>query len=338
MKDIIRTGKCEMDSKTLIELLNYSKTLIQNGEMKFLYYTQSFMPEEEVEMAHREVLEDLERQLRENPSKSDDPEKLRKLILEHIELEKKYGALEDSNEWFTFVEGNLVFQGKYTYRLEVVSRFEKFPSLGSARFYGIGGHYRHFSNSAKYIEGLFPTHLSNETLIGSLIGRELERPEDAYMSEISLTRNIPGPVIPIDPTESKVELTKDSRGMPVYLISQFRNGIMSLRFHVRLKDGLPEVFREDNFETEDPSIPEGQTHYLGSVRFYRDFDRIEALNIRVPKVIEQQMLAPDGVIESRTIIVIKERDFNLEFPTDFFDWNEEDLATDDGWHKVIQPK
>ena len=75
--------------------------------------------------------------------------------------------------------------------------------------------------------------------------------------------------------------------MPVYLISQYRNGILSLRFHVRFKDGLPEVFREDNFKTEDPSIPEGQTHYLGSVRFYRDFDRFEALNFRMPKVCVQ---------------------------------------------------
>ena len=325
-----------MESNTLIELLNNSKALIQNGELKFLYYLQSFMPEEEVGVAHREVLEDLEMQLQENPPKSADPERLRKLILEHIELEKKYGALEDSNDWFTFVEGNLVFQGKYTYRLEVISRFDKFPSLGSARFYGIGGHFWHFSNSSKYLEGLFPTHLKNSRLVGSLMGRELERPKDAYMFEISITRNIPGPVRPINPTKSKVELTKDDMGMPVYLINQYRKGIISLRFHVRLKDGLPEVFREDYFETKDPSIPEGQTHYLGAVRYYRNFDQVETLNIRVPKVIEQQMLSPDGFIQSRVVILIMERDFNLEFPTNFFDWNEKDLATDEGRHKVIQ--
>ena len=340
-----------MDPKTLIELLNYSKTLIQNGEMKFLYYDQDFMPEEEVGVTHREVLEDLEMQLREEPPKDDDPEALRKEILKEIELEKKYGALEDSNEWFMFVEGNIVFQGNLVlrgtniYRLEVVSRFEKFPSLGSLRFYGGGGHYYHFSNGVKLIEGTFPTHLKNKALIGSLEGRELDRPEDAYMPQLTVPLNIPGPVIPIDSTKFEVELTKDSAGMPVYLISRFheeRNNIL----HVRLTDGLPEVFREDNFDTrashfgrtKDSSTPEDQTRYLSFVILYRDFDRIESLNIRMPKVIERQQFTPDGFMYRREIAIIKECDFNLDFPQDFFDWNETDLSTDDGKRKVILSK
>lgn len=339
-----------MESNTLIELLNYSKTLIQNGEMKFLYYDQGFMPEEEVGVAHREVLEDLEMQLRENPPKDDDPEALRKEILKEIELEKKYGALEDSNEWFLFVEGNIVFQGNLVlrginiYRLEVVSRFEKFPSLGSLRFYGGGGQYYHFSNGAKQIDGLFPTHLSNKLHIGSLQSRELDRPEDAYLPQLTMLLNIPGPIIPIDSAKSEVELTKDSVGMSVYLISRFHEEKYNI-LHVRLTDGLPEVFREENFKTraayfgrtKDSPNPEDQTLYLGWVILYRDFARIESLNIRMPKVIELQQFTPDGFMYRREIAIIKEWDFNLDFPQDFFDWNETDLSTDDGRYKSIQP-
>ncbi len=339
-----------MESNTLIKLLNYSKTHIQNGEMKFLYYDQDFMQEDEVGVAHREVLEDLKMQLREEPPKDDDPEALRKAILEQIELQKKYGALEDSNDWFLFVEGNIVFQGGLVlrgttiYRLEVISQFEKYPSLGSLRFYGGGGQYYHFSNGVKQIEGLFPGHISNKSHVGSLQGRELDRPADACMPQLTVLLTIPGPVISIDPAKSEVELIKDSVGMPVYLISRFNKETYNI-LHVRLIDGLPEVFREENFKsrasyfgrTKDSSNPGDQTLYLSWVRLYRDFEQIESLNIRMPKVIEQQQFTPDGFMYRRQIAVIKEWDFNLDFPQDFFDWNETDLSTDDGRYKVILP-
>lgn len=327
-----------MEPKKLINLLNYSKTLIQNGEIQFLYYDQNFMPPEKVGMAHREVVEDLERQLREEPPKSDDPEGLQKEILKHIEEEKKYGAFEDSNEWFQFIEGNLVFQRKYTYRLEIISRFDNYPSFDSTRFYGGNGQFCRNSNSSKLLKRTLPSQISNDVLIGSFEELELEDPGGAYMYEVSLTTNLPPPVLPIDAANSEVHLTKDSTGMPVYIITEFYEGKISMKFFVRLKDGLPEVFREEYYATDDTSRPEGKRHYLSAVRLYRNFERVEALNITIPKVIEAQLVDPDDhrSIERRTIAFIREMAPNLEFPVNFFDWDESELTDDHGRQRRIR--
>lgn len=316
-----------MDSKTLINLLNFSKTLIQNGEIKFLFYRQNFMPPEEVGVAHSEVLEDLERQLRENPPKDDDPEALRKEILKQIELEKKYGALEDSNEWFQFIECNLAFHMDYTYRLEIISRFENFPSLGSLRFYGGDGQFCRYSNSSKRLERVFPGHLDNDVTVGSFAEYELDDPMKAYMYEVFLAAHLPPPVVSIDETNSKVHLTKNSAGMPLYIITQFYKGKISYKFYVRINNGLPEVYKEEYYVIDDPSHPEGKQNYLSYVRLYRNFERVEKLNITIPKVVEVKLLALDEVsIEQHTIVEIKERSLNLEFPTNFFDWDKSDLT------------
>ena len=334
-------GESEMEANALIEFLNYSKTLIQNGELKYLYSKQKFIPPEKVGVRHRERIADLERQLRENPPKSENPEPLRKAILLELEQRKRYGAFEDSI--FSFAEVNLVYQFQYGYRMEVTSRFEKFPSLGSIRYFGGDGQFYRFFNSSKlYIKGTLPGHFENERVLGSIIGEELENLEKGFRGFTvgMAVNNLPPliwPPISTDKTLTKVHLTEDESGIPVYVITTQEDAEHKLKIYVRVRNGLPEVFREEiHFKYDSPfSDPEG--YRLFSVRLYSDFERVEALNIAVPKVIEEQLfsLREKEFLRRRIVVQIKEMDFNLELPVDFFDWNEADLANDDNGRKAI---
>ena len=83
-----------MESKTLIDLLNYSRALIQDGEIKFIYFSQFPTHPDDVGAKHRKLVTGWERQLRENPPKSRNPEALRKEILRYLEEEKSMADLE----------------------------------------------------------------------------------------------------------------------------------------------------------------------------------------------------------------------------------------------------
>lgn len=317
-----------MESKTLIQLLNYSKTLIQNGEIQYLYYEQSFIRPKNVGAEHRETIEDLKRQLRENPPKSENPEELRKLILQELEGEKEYGAFEDSNEWFSFVEVNLVYQPEFAYRMEVISRFENFPSLGSLRFYGGDGHFFHLSNSYKLLRSTFPGHFEKDRLTGHREEVKLENPIKAFGLTVNIATNLPPLLwypLPTNEDQSKVYHTKDSNGMPVYVVTSFfKNRKRKKKTHVRLKDDLPEVFQEEMYHKLDSSLSDTEGYRLSSVRNYSNFERVEALNIALPKVIEECLFSfsDDEFLERRIIVKIKNMDFNLELPPNFFERND----------------
>ena len=332
-----------MEASTLIELLNYSKTLIQNGEIKFLYYKQNFICPDEMGEKHRRTVADLERQLRENPPKSDNPEALRKEILRHIEGQKKYGVFKYSNELFNFVEVNLVYQPQYAYRMEIISRYDKYPSFNAARFYGGGGgQFYRFSNNANKLEGLFPIQFKNGRQIGSLKESELKKSEDAFSILLTIATNLPPPFspIPVDETRTKVKLTEDSSDMPVYVITNLSDDKETKRkFYVRIKDGLPEIFRRETYYKSyksDPQLLDAEGYRFSSVMLYRDFEMIEALNISVPKVHEERQfsfLADDEFMNRRIIVIIKEMDFNVELPANFFDWDRSELTSDNDIHE-----
>ena len=332
-----------MEAKTLINLLNYSKTLIQNGEIKYLYYEQSFIRPENVGAEHSETIEDLKQQLREEPLKSQNPEALRKAILIELEKQKKYGAFRDSNELFSFVEVNLIFQPQYAYRMEVISRFERYPSFNAALFFGGGGQFYRFSNSVKQLNGGVPGQFSNSREIGYLEVIDLEQSEDAFSDfTVNILTNLPSLVwypLPTDEDLSKVYATKDSDDVPVYVITSFfKNGERRKKIYVKLKDGLPEVFREEMYHKHDSPLSDTEGYRLSSVRMYSDFERVETLNIAVPKVIEERMFSfsDDEFLERRIIVIIKEMDFNLELPTNFFDWDVLELTGDNDRHEKIR--
>ncbi len=339
-------GEPQVESNALIEFLNYSQTLIQNGEIQFLCYKQYFKRPEEVGAKHREILADLEVQLREEPLKSKNPEALRKEILREIENQKRYGAFRDSNEWCNFIEVNLVFQPKYAYRMEVISRFEKYPSFRFTHFFGGGGQFYRFLNGTKHLKGIFPIQFHNDRHTGSLEDVELEKPEDAFKFETKIATNLPPLTWVGISADAKVHFTEDDFGMLVYVITCFhetRHLDYKVKTYVRLKDDLPEVFREEVFHKEtfpkhDSPFADAEGYSLSEVTLFSDFEWVEALNITIPKVHEKLSFQywRDNFMDNRTVLIIKEMDFNLDLPTNFFDWDKVDLSDDNGRQKQVR--
>ena len=326
-----------MESKTLIQLLNYSRTLIQDSEIKFLFYKQFPTHPEDVGAEHRKLVASWERQLRENPPKSKNPEALRKEILGYLESEKKYGAFRGSKELFSFVEGNLVFQNgpPYPYRMEIISRFENYPSFGSIRFFNGGGLFNFFSNGTKAFRWSPPNQFANDRRVGSL----QERASTSH-PEVSLLTNLP-PAYPIDETQAEVHLSENSTATPVYIITYIRtlstDEKMKVKVYVQLKAGLPQVFREEFYFKGDSPEADAEGYWLLFAKMYRDFERVEALNITIPRVREvHEFRRVDGFKRRRSVAIIKEMDFNLGLPASFFDQDESGLTANNDGHEKIR--
>ena len=320
-----------MESKTLIQLLNYSRTLIQNGEIKFLFYEQFPIHPDDVGNRQRVLVNNYEKQLRENPPKSENPAGLRKEILRHLEKEKKFGKFRD--KMFSFVESNLVFQNKpqFGYRMEVVSRFENYPSFDSTRFFNGGGLFYFLSNGTKTLRGCPPDQFANDRRTGSL-----ERRDRAEHPEVIMAQGLP-PTFSIDETGAEVRLLKDSIDHPVYIITYRPRGEIKKKVYVKIEAGLPKVTREETYYKSESSRADAEGYWLRLVKTYNDFEYVKGLNIAIPKVREEQEFrSVDDFMRRRTIMVIKEMNFNLGLPTDFFDWDESELTNDNGKRKRIR--
>ena len=319
-----------MDAKDLIQLLNYSKTLIQDGEIKFLFYEQFPRHPDDVGDIQRFFLNDYEKQLRENPPRSENPAALRKEILIHIEEEKKFGKFRD--KLLSFVEGNLVFQGtpQYGYRMEVISRFEGYPSFESLRFFNGGSLFYFFSNSTKTLNGILPGQVANDRRLGSV-----RRVDFTEHPEVIMATGLP-PTISINETEVEVCLLDNNIDEPVHIITYRHSEKTRTKVYVQIKSGLPEVTREETYYKSDSPHADAEGYWLRLVNTYSDFERVDGLDITVPKVREEQEYrGSDGFMRRRTVMVITEMDFNLGFPTDFFDLDESELANDEGRRKMI---
>lgn len=319
-----------MEGKTLIQLLNYSRTLIQDGEIKFLLYKQFPTHPDDVGAVHRKLVADWERQLRENPPKSKNPGALRKQILGYLEEEKKYGDFRGSKEFFSFVEANLVFQEhpQSAHRMQIISRFEKYPSFGSTRFFNGGGQFCFFSNGTKAFRWDPPGQFAHDRRVG-----HVEERANKTHHEADLAKGLP-PTNFIDETQAEVDLSKDSTEVPTYVITYSPREKIKAKVYVRLKAGLPVVFREEFYFEGDSPQADAEGYWLARVKIYRDFERVEALNITVPKVREDhQFRRVDGFMRYRAIIIIKEMDFNLGLPINFFYWDVAELTGENDIHE-----
>lgn len=335
----IRIGESRIDDKTLIQILNFSNTVIQDGEIRCLYYQIFPTHPDDVGVEHAKLVGKWEKQLSENPKKSQNPRALRKQILRHLEQEKKYGDFQGSENQFQFSELNLIFQvlpaqipleTRYAYRLESVSCFDNYPTLGHLRFLNGGGLFYFFSNGAKNLTGNPPNQFANDRRIGYL-----ERRESNFQFQVITALSIP-PSYLIDEMEAKVSSLKID-GDTVYVITHYPVDRLKALIYVRLKNGLPEVFKEEfYYQSESPlSDPEG--YWLRLTKTYSDFEHDNVLNITVPKVREEhEFIGTDGFTRRRTLMTIKEMDFNLGFPVGFFDWNEAELNSDNGKRKRIR--
>ena len=133
----------------------------------------------------------------------------------------------------------------------------------------------------------------------------------------------------IDWTQVEVELLKNSPEVPAYIITYFPKKKYKEKVYVRVKSGLPVVFREETYFKGDSPQVDAEGYWLVQARIYSDFERVEALNIFVPKVREnRQFRRIDGFMRYHAIIIIKEMNFNLGLPENFFNWAETELTDD----------
>ena len=302
-----------MEAKVLIQLLNFSRTLIQDGEIQFLYYEKFPVHPEDIGADHQDMMAMWERQLRENPPKSENPKGLRKVILGYLEDEKKYGGFRDENA--AFLEAHVVFQnflpGKqvprfhYAYRVECIRRSENYPSLGHSLFFSAGEHHTVFSNGPdKVLVNRIPNQFSNGELRGHLIG------EKGHVESVVIDVTYLPPSNPIEDNPIAIDLSKTDIGETVYIITHrpFERG--KAKIYVRLRDGLPEVFREEFYYQSDSPHTDAEGYWLRQIKMYRDFERVATVNIAFPKVREiQEFRDVDGFMRTHTIATIKELGF-----------------------------
>ena len=77
-------------------------------------------------------------------------------------------------------------------------------------------------------------------------------------------------------------------------------------------------------------------YWLRVATDYSDFEEVKSLNLSFPKVRDtREYRSVDRFVRRRTVLTIKEMDFNLGFPANFFDWDEAELTYDDGRRRHI---
>jgi len=334
-----------MDVNTLIHLLNFGQTLIQNGELTYIVYDKVPVHPDEVGEKHRTRLANWEKQLIENPPKSKNPESVRRRILKIIEKEKKYGGFRDNIPYF--VEGNLVFQilppispthenlpywFRYAYRFLHKDLFENYPSLEYSRNFVAGSQDYWVSNGVETFYSIAPNQYSNKRPIGTLKHRE------KYIKHPVLFGLFYPPLHTLNDVVSyKVHLSEADTGETVYIITYFPHKKEKVLAYVRIKNGLPNVFRLERYSQSESPRADAEGYWLCIVKKYSDFEWVKALNIAYPRVCEyQEFYREDGFLRLHVVTIIKEMDFNLELPRNFFDLDESDLVTDDGSTIVVR--
>ena len=333
-----KTGVGEMDGNSVIALLNYSKNLIQDGEMSFLFYEQfPTLPDEKGERLSA-IVEFREQELR-DADKDEDPAAYRKAIIKNLEKEKKYEPFQDSDKYFMFAEASLAFKkapdyvesGLINYRMNVTCRFENYPSLGSIRYFNAGYEYLYLSNTVDNLLVLRATQFNNTAAVS---GIDKARTEDT-ITTVNDTTHVP-PTDLIDVKRAQVHPTEFS-GDRGYIITHFpyEDELFLKKVYVRISP-LPEVFREEYYFQSDSPNANADGYWLRLRREYSDFYTVEGLNLAVPKVRVHKEFRSDGLLHRQTVYTIQEMNFNLGLPDNFFEWQETDLQDDEGQMKEIR--
>jgi len=332
-----------MDSKSIISLLNFSKTLIQDGELKFMFYERFPLSSNEVGEEQRQILAFREQELQ-DASKKPDADMLRKEILKAIEEEKKYGGFRDSENNFRFIEFNLVFrvtpystnheEEQLDVWLTAFSRLEKYPSLGSKRFFNDGSFYVRVENTDQVLTQILPNQFANHPRRGSVNKRKRDKNDMLIKSSTGIP-----PTHFIHETLAEVEKSILS-GKDIYVITHFPfeddDNVMA-KVYVHIHEGEPKVFREEYYYRSESSQANSEGYWLRASTDYSDFEKVDTLNLSFPKIREQrEFRRVDGFMRRHTVYTIKEINFNLGVPANFFDWDEVDLSGDSGGHKIIR--
>ena len=340
----INTVESEMEAETLIQLINFYQTLIQDGEIKFLLYQKNPIHPDDVGKRQRTIISLWKEQMRDNVPKSQHPDALRRRLSNRIESEKKYGDFWDSNTRFVFLEANLAFQvfrgkgkpgdpwSQYTYRLEKNHLFENYPSVEHIRFFGGRLQKCTFSNPSKMLRVILPHQFDNDRIIGS---SESLNPGIPHL--VTMSTDVP-PGLPLITKAGKNEviLSKIATDEHTYLLTFRTPKNLEIKIYVRIKNGLPEIFQQEFYHNYELPHTDTEKNRLFISKKYRDFEWVPELNITFPKVREEKRFRTDGFMHQHIILTIKEMDFNIGFPADFFEWKESELTDDEGRWKNIR--
>ena len=327
-----------MDTKSIISLLNFSKTLIQDGELTYLFYQQFPTSPNEKGKRLREIVAFREQELRDADKKGD--EAYRKVILKNLEQEKKYEPFRNSDAYFVFAEVSLVFQmhpdyattgDGIDYRMEAIDQYENQPSLGHIRHFNDGYEYLFLGNGTDTLTVIRASQF-HKTL--DVAGIEREHQEDT-ISEVNDIAALP-PTHFIDETRANVQSTEFSSEKG-YIITHFpfeNDEEVLAKVYVR-SSSIPEIFREDYYFQSDSPIANAEGYWLRVRVDYSDFQIVNELNIAVPKVRVHKEFRSDGWLRHQSVYTLKEMSFNLGFPENFFDLQETDLDDDKGSRKKL---
>ena len=334
-------GGESVDTKSITSLLNFSKTLIQDGELSCLYFQQFPTAPHKKGNRMRDIEAFREQELRDATEKKD--EVLRKAIIRKLEGEKKYEPFRESGDYFVFTEMSLVFKmrpasantgNRIDYRMEIISQYDKYPSLGHMRHYnggfedlfiGIGTDFLTVSRGSQFRE------------TPSFAGIEMEH-NKGTMDEVIDMAALP-PSAFIDETRASVEPTEFS-GEKGYIITHFpdeNDKKIFVKVYVRASS-IPEVFREDYYFKSDAPIANADGYWLRLRKDYSDFQVVDELNIAVPKVRVHKEFASDGWQRRQSVYTLKEMRFNLGLPEHFFDIQYTDLDDDKGKRKKVRTR
>lgn len=320
-----------MDAQALISILSFSKTLIQDAEIRMLWYEHYPTPPEDMGRFVKEGIEYSQQEYRDAPQKTSTPEALRKEILNDIESYKTYGPFQDTDAFFFFHEENLVFQrlpgesgqpSQYNFRMQEIGNFDNYPSANDTpfppidftRYYDGGRQEYRVVNANQSLLITLPQQNYNGNIIGDIRVDTLEE-EHPLLSRFPIRL----PPVNIDRSEVQIEPAKvDDENVILITYSPFEK--VRTKTYVRFSD-IPQIFREEHYyKSESPNANE-EGYWLRLVEEYRDFVYLEKLGIAHPKIFEAKEYRADGFMRRTTRITILEMEFNQGLPANFFDWN-----------------
>jgi len=334
----LRTGESQMDAQNLVSVLNFSKTLIQDGEIQFIFYEKLPTHPDDIGKTKQQILAFREQELR-DAHKDSDPEALRKAILKNIEQVKTYHDFGESDEHFFFEEVNLVFQlrpdstpsdYRINYNMEQISLFDNYPSLAFKRYFNGGFQTIAALNTAHKLSGRFPNQFATGNRIGLFSKDNVDVETDEWIGSFPL--RLPPDYI----NETRFNLEQSTlNGKNVYVLTHFPFEEVMSKIYIHMAK-LPEIFREEFYYRSPSPNANKEGYWLRLVVEYSNFVTIEKLGIVIPKVYEaKEFRGSDGFLQRITKVVIQEMEFNQGLPANYFDWDETEFVDDDGMRKYI---
>ena len=216
------------------------------------------------------------------------------------------------------------------YRLLSTDRFGNHPSLGSIRYHNGGYEYIFLRSGEDTLDLYQASQFQTSRNVCSI--------KKSRSSRIALEVGSTVTVLPsmyIDEASASMEYSEYG-GEKCYIISHFpkEDDFLKVKVYVRFSP-LPEIFRQEYLNKNDTPNADADEYWLRLSLDYSDFETIESISLAIPKKRYHKEFRINGELRRRTVYTIKEMDFNLGLPEDYFDWKLQDLDYDDGDRKKV---